>query len=198
MILLTDYHVMTTEEVPAIQPGHLYEYLFAANGMFVMGGNQYFDAVIPLKTFAHRRHYIRGLKTVTPYFKLLMPKVPHEILRQIVDVSRKVSPLEALFYIEMIGGEWRLVTPQQYQTHTSCKAKDAGRYVPIEVHSHNTMPAFFSRTDDGDETGLRIYGVLGHVDQRTVDMKVRVSIYGHRVELPYSYVFERYYEVKDA
>lgn len=193
-----DYIVLKDEELPAVRPGHLYEYIFAANGMFVKGGNPYFDAVVPLKTFAYDRQYIRGLATVTPYVKLLVPKVPFYILQQILSVSRSVVPLECLFYVEMIGGEWRLVTPQQYQTQTSCKAKDAGRYVPIEVHSHNTMTAFFSRTDDGEETGLRIYGVVGHVDRPVADMRCRVSIYGHRAELPYHWIFEKYYEVQNV
>ncbi|MBV8715456.1 MAG: hypothetical protein JOZ65_10355, partial [Chloroflexi bacterium] len=33
----------------------------------------------------------------------------------------------------------------------------------VEVHSHHMMRAYFSATDDRDETGRRVYGVLGRL-----------------------------------
>ncbi len=68
----------------------------------------------------------------------------------------------------------------------------------LEIHSHGTMPAFFSVTDDKEENGLRIYAVIGNLDQRPATISVRVSVYGHRALIPYQYVFEKSPEVVDV
>lgn len=40
------------------------------------------------------------------------------------------------------------------------------RYLKIlEIHSHNTMGAYFSTTDDADEQQFGLYGVVGRLDQ---------------------------------
>ena len=36
--------------------------------------------------------------------------------------------------------------------------------VVAEFHSHGSSRAFFSATDDRDEQGFRIYGVVGRLD----------------------------------
>ena len=59
-----------------------------------------------------------------------------------------------------------------------------------EFHSHGRMRAFFSATDDRDEQGFRIYGVVGQVDQAAPRIALRVGIYGHFQELRLEDVFE--------
>ena len=36
----------------------------------------------------------------------------------------------------------------------------------MDIHSHCYYPAFFSETDNKDEKGNRIYGVIGSLDKR--------------------------------
>jgi len=50
--------------------------------------------------------------------------------------------------------------------------------VVMEIHSHNTMPANFSSTDDADETEPGVYGVIGNLDQKTPTMKFRCVLDG--------------------
>jgi len=193
-----DYTYQTERSLPALGKGKMYGYITGANGIFVYSKNQYFEALIPVRLIKHERDYVRGLEIVQPMFKIIR-KIKHKDLRTVLDKSRKVLPLEALFYFVWSADGWSVRTPQQYQTQKSVTPKmDDGGYVPVEIHSHNTMDAFFSATDNADETGLRVYGVLGHVDQPVVDIKMRISIYGHRAIVPYSWVFENYYEVRDA
>lgn len=51
----------------------------------------------------------------------------------------------------------------------------------MDIHSHNTMGAFFSGVDDADEKENRIFGVIGKVTQKIPDMKFRISSAGKHV-----------------
>jgi hypothetical protein len=59
------------------------------------------------------------------------------------------------------------------------------------------MEAKFSPTDDEEETGFRIYAVMGHIYTEPV-IRVRVGIYGHMWEIPALTVFDRLGQFKDA
>jgi PRTRC genetic system protein A len=180
-----------------IAPGTLYEYVFAANGTFVHAKNEIMDVFMPLAIIREEGKMIRGLRTLEPRIRL--PKrVPAMDLRYMTHVAQAASPNEILFYFRWINGEWEMDVPPQRSGHAAVQPLEDSDYVPIEVHSHNTMPAFFSVTDNRDENGLRIYGVLGRVDQPVVDFKLRISIYGHYSILPYQLVFEPWCEVKNG
>ena len=185
----------------------LYSYLVGANGVFVAGKNEFFRAIIPVQVMRDPKSYIRGLEMIKPIF-FLEDRVPNYLLHRMVSISRKAVPNEVLFYLNYenisqnvwvtLGKEWTLSIPLQSFTPASVTPLEDKKYVPLEVHSHNTMPAFFSETDNRDETGMRLYGVLGRVDQEAVDIKLRVSIYGHYAPIPYHYVFNPHPGVRDA
>jgi hypothetical protein len=50
------------------------------------------------------------------------------------------------------------------------------------------MPAFFSRTDDADEQGARIYAVMGRLDTAP-EIRLRLGVYGYWHPLPLTAVF---------
>jgi PRTRC genetic system protein A len=192
---LVDYRVAELNFRP--RAGFLYDYIFASNGTFVHAKNDIFDVIMPLSIIREQEKMVRGLMTIHPSIKL--PKlVPAEVLRYLVHISRRKIPNEILFYIRWVNGEWEMDIPPQKTGHAIVQPLEDGEYVPIEVHSHNTMPAFFSKTDNRDENGLRIYGVLGRMDRDVVDFKLRISIYGHYSVLPYQLVFESLPEVKNG
>ena len=60
----------------------------------------------------------------------------------------------------------------------------------MEIHSHNTMPAVFSPTDNKDERMTRLYAVVGKLDHFFPDIKVRCSVGGKFVEISPNDVFE--------
>lgn len=177
--------------------GLLYKYLYAANGVFVTARNDFFETTIPLTTIKNPAQFVRGLEVIQP--DIILPKrVPASLLSRMVFLSRRAIPNEILFYLFYENNSWNLYIPPQ-RTHPSyAQPLEDSKYVPIEVHSHNTMPAFFSSTDNRDENGLRIYGVLGRVDQPVADFRLRVSIYGHYSVLPYQLVFNPTSEVKNG
>jgi hypothetical protein len=67
----------------------------------------------------------------------------------------------------------------------------------VEVHSHHGMAARFSPTDDADETGFRVFGVLGEIYTQPT-LRVRVGLYGHYWEIPATWVFQLPHRVTDA
>ena len=58
-----------------------------------------------------------------------------------------------------------------------------------EFHSHGGSRAFFSATDDRDEQGFRIYGVVGRLDALRPELRLRVGVYGHFAPVDWSQVF---------
>ena len=48
--------------------------------------------------------------------------------------------------------------------------------VVAEFHSHGGSRAFFSATDDRDEQGFRIYGVVGRLDTPLPELRLRVGV----------------------
>ncbi len=181
------------------QKKSLYGYFLAGNGVFVGAANDDFAAVIPV---CAARSPIRGLPKIEPMVQINR-RVPVALLEKMVDLARRACPSEILFYLQPCRENgipaWRLRVPAQVNSHFSVTPlEEDEEYVPIEVHSHNNMAAFFSETDNRDETGLRIYGVLGRVDQPLVDFRLRVSIYGHYASIPYEFVFEPAREVTNA
>ena len=59
-----------------------------------------------------------------------------------------------------------------------------------EFHSHGSSRAFFSATDDRDEQGFRIYGVVGRLDALRPELRLRVGVYGHFAPVDWSQVFD--------
>ena len=52
---------------------------------------------------------------------------------------------------------------------------DTSRFIHYaDIHSHNTMAAVFSKTDDADEQGNRLYIVVGRLDQFYPEIAARI------------------------
>jgi PRTRC genetic system protein A len=183
-------------------------YVFAKNGVFAWARREGLEALIPVSSCT-----ITGLYPVKPYVRLEYPPVDAWMLSEALRISQEARTpqggyLEVLFYLERNQQGWQMTVPTQQQ--------EAFRVLPllsdsdeqalytntlIEVHSHHTMRAFFSRTDDRDEQGFRIYGVLGCVDGKRdfpPEIRVRVGIYGHFWEIPASTVFSLPRDITDC
>lgn len=200
---LVEYRYMTKPGGrPRLSPGCLYQYIWAQNGIYIFAENDYFEALMPLKTWKAEegKEKMPELAPAQAYLHLSGGKVPASILRTIVLQSRQNSSREILFYITGSPSSklWFGFKPEQDSGAAFCRALEEFSYIPIELHSHNRMGAFFSDTDNKDENGLRIYAVIGRVDQPVMDIRVRVSVYGHYWTIPYELVFEVPAEVRNA
>jgi PRTRC genetic system protein A len=173
---------------PLHKPGkdHLYTYITAANGLFIYAKRQGLEVLLPLETF---REPIRGIEPLEPMLRLPW-RVPFALLNRMVSLSRRAMPNEALFYLDYTFG-WKLRIPGQMAGRSMVKPEDdyPEDAVLIEIHSHNSMDAFFSETDNRDETGFRIYGVLGKINTDRPEIRLRVGVYGQHVPVRVKDIF---------
>jgi PRTRC genetic system protein A len=173
----------------------LYEYIMAGNGLFIRAKRDVMSATIPLC-----KHKIIGLPAVTPELTTSFDKVPEEIMRRILTVAEDTAKegLESLFYLWLKAGAWQLEIPPQIRAHKTVEPCEKGAGSPyeraiIEIHSHHEWDDVFSDDDDRDETGFRIYGVIGHVNPARhyrPSINLRLGVYGNWWPLPAARVIE--------
>jgi hypothetical protein len=68
---------------------------------------------------------------------------------------------------------------------TACTTEEG---LVLEIHSHRGGAARFSETDDVDEQRLRLYGVVGKLDDLRPAVNLRAGAYGHFLPVPWSAV----------
>lgn len=130
-----------------------------------------------------------------------LPKVPYEMLAQIISFFRSYvtedSELEAMVYVYWSAEEnaYFAYAPKQTVTKDSIDTTlpdlDEEKFTLVmEIHSHNTMKAFFSLTDNADEKATRLYTVIGRLDKLFPDLKTRASVGGKFIDIPPAEVFE--------
>jgi PRTRC genetic system protein A len=60
-----------------------------------------------------------------------------------------------------------------------------GEYVAVDLHSHGSLRAFFSGTDDADDAGsVKIAGVIGKLDAETPSAEFRLCVHGLMISAP--------------
>jgi hypothetical protein len=106
--------------------------------------------------------------------------MPNEVLLAVI--SREPREGETFVWCH---GPYTLVQPQLDEAGTGAwQPQQASGYsvratpIPdaiLEVHSHHAMGAYFSPTDDRDETGRRVYGVLGRLNTAAPELAFRVA-----------------------
>lgn len=148
--------------------------------------------------------YIHELDSIQPGFEMRLPRLPAAMLHQIISFFRRVcrehgSEVEALVNVLWDRQEEKYlfhVPPQRVakasvETDMSVQP-DPDRYLHVmDVHSHNTMPARFSKTDDEDEQAVRLYMVIGRLDRYFPEIRCRFACGGRHVEIPAELVFEQ-------
>lgn len=155
-------------------------------------------------TFTAPSLRIAELEDIRAGFQLSLPRLPAALLTQIiaffrrvcVDHGRDVEALVNVLWDRETGGYVLHVPPQRIDkasVETDLSAPpDPSRYLHVmDVHSHNTMAARFSRTDDLDEQATRLYMVIGRLDRYYPDIRCRFACGGRHVEIPAEQVCER-------
>ena len=164
-------------------PGIGYDYVLAANGLYVQAESESIQARILTAQAG-----VRGLADSGEQLRLRHGPIPAGILDLGLEWFRATTDTERIFTVLWDQGRYRTVVPAQ--------AGSAGslRYTPpkgviLEVHSHCRMNAFFSDTDDSDEQGFHIYGVVGRIDRERPQLSLRVGVYGHFAPVRWEQVF---------
>lgn len=203
MLKLADYIIaepgtdwLAKAEAAAAAEGTLYSYIFAANGTFIYADRPGLSICIQI-AYAD----VRGLETIEGFVKLDHPRVPANYLAKIFDTARSIcvengSPIEALFHLRWNSDNdrWRLDKPRQEATSISVHPLDDDEessyaLALIDLHSHHGMDGRFSRQDNNEEQGFRLYAVIGNILDDP-HIRLRVGCYGYFNEIPAGEVFE--------
>lgn len=181
---LVDYLLARTGLPP--RSGLAYDYVLARDGLYVVAGNAHLAVRVPVA-----RCLVRGLAPVHAACTLRHGRLPAALWDEVVRVARLSATIGHETLLAVVHEPpcgYRLLRPPQVAGATRVVYRPSAGTV-LEIHSHHCMPAYFSRTDDADEQGLRLYGVLGRLDGARPEVALRVGAYGHYLPLPWEAVF---------
>lgn len=128
-------------------------------------------------------------------FKLNLPKVPNQLFEQLIsffmDYADHNVEVMGVFYWNMVKKQYFLDIPFQHVSKVSvdpCYTELSSNFIKVaEVHSHNTMKAYFSSIDDAYELGTMLYGVIGKLRMASgiirFDVQTRAGSAGYFIPL---------------
>ena len=160
-----------------------FDYVVGSGGLYVQSESAHLTARI-LAAPAD----VRGLAPVSEKLALTHGPIPAGLFGAGLRWFLETPDTERFFAVGWDGDAYRLVVPPQAGTASSLAYQPPAGVV-AEFHSHGAHCASFSATDDKDEQGFRIYGVVGRLDTSRPELALRVGIYGHFAPLRWSQVF---------
>lgn len=181
--------------------GGLFDYVFAGDGIYVHAKRPELEVC-----FCIQKAKLRGLPNLLPVFRFNLPRIPESFVRSMLRDANVWAEQgkETLFHLcwsdlAPMDDGWVGYEPEQDRTAGSCRPlSDGGSHdrAIIEAHSHHSMAARFSRQDDADETGFRLYVVIGRLPDLP-EIRVRVGVYGYFWEVPATWVMDLPEGVRD-
>ena len=181
-------YLHATDGVPP-RVGRSWDIITAGDGVWLAADNPALALRVPVAPCQ-----IRGLAPLGPACELCHGPVPQACWDEAVALCRWHAARGREFLVLVMldeGGAYRLVAP--WQTPAASRVEYAlpdGLGLPVvHLHSHHAMRAYFSATDDADERGLALYGVVGRLDTAAPEVALRAGAFGHWLPLPWSRVF---------
>ena len=161
-----------------------YDYVLGADGVYVQSRSAHLTARVSVAPCE-----VRGLAPVAEKVELAHGPIPAGLFERGLRWFLDDPDTEFFVAVRWEGDAYRLVVPPQLGTATTLEyVRPEG--VVAEFHSHGTSRAFFSKTDDRDEQGFRIYGVAGRLDDPEPELRLRVGVYGHFAPVDWPQVFD--------
>lgn len=179
-------------------------FVVAANGLFKVTKTPVAMYKVMLEEFDTP---VKGIPEMEEGVELLIPKIPFKNLIKALSFYRDVNDKDGdeaslLFFwnynnvalpnIPGVSQEGQLITYCPVQTNSGALSdftKDTwvdwfreNTALLLETHSHNTMSAFFSGTDDANENMNQFYAVWGHVDNDEPMFAFRWVCGDHKIE----------------
>jgi PRTRC genetic system protein A len=183
---LVDY--LVARGGPPPPSGLAYDYVLGGDGLHLAAENALLSVRVPVC-----RATVRGLPPLQAAYTLKAGRLPRAIWLEIVDTARTWALAGHEVLLAAVRdprfGAYRLLRPPQVVGSARVLYRPTEATL-LEIHSHHRMPAYFSRTDDADEQGLRLYGVVGRLDTERPEVALRVGAYGHFLPIPWEAVFE--------
>ena len=161
-----------------------YDYVLGAGGVYVQSESAHLTARVLVAPCT-----VRGLAPVSEKVDLTHGSIPAHLFELGLRWFQAVPDTERFFAVRWDGDAYRLVIPPQAGTGSSLTYQPPDGVV-AEFHSHGSHRAFFSATDDMDEQGFRIYGVVGRLDTLQPELSLRVGVYGHFAPVEWLQAFD--------
>jgi PRTRC genetic system protein A len=193
---LVRHHVVTqgNQTHQCARPG--IDWLYAANGLFKRGSSPAIEIQARICAIAAD---VPGLCSLIPYIRWSdwPARLPGQLLSPLLADAQRAStsgtiaqPIEKQYFFVWRDGV-RVVAPQNQEASAARVryAMPQSGTVLLDLHSHHRMPAFFSSTDDHDDSGLSVSAVIGQIYTRP-EIAVRLNIYGHHCPVPALMVFD--------
>lgn len=141
------------------------------------------------------------LEEIPTGFQFNLPKIPGEKLAEAISFFRKYCQrgieleVMVIFFFHPQTQEYIVDCPIQSvskgRIHFDELDYEREGYIQVlQLHSHNSMDAYFSSIDDHDEKRFLLYGVVGQLDEEVPVMKLRAGLNGHFYQLPLDYIFD--------
>jgi len=124
---------------------------------------------------------VEALVHVEEGFYPALPPCPASLLARTVGIFKERPNTEAMVALvyDTETERYELVWQGEKADRSSVDyvplTDDERHIVVVEIHSHHTMDAYFSRTDDASERASRIYGVIGRVERERPDALFRFA-----------------------
>jgi len=175
-------YLSNTEGGLAGEPGLFYNYILAGNGLFIQAKSPLLQATVHI---AEAR--VRGLPPMEGRIDLPGGNIPRYLYSLALSVFLIDRTQERFLAVTWEGG-YRIREPCQ-KTSDSEVIYERLPSTVLDIHSHGTMSAWFSGTDDKDEQGLRLYMVVGRLDTLIPELEMRVGVYGYFGHVQFKEVF---------
>lgn len=194
---LLHHHIATpAQPLPEAWPG--ITWIWHAGGVAKRGCGLGLDLLIPVGV----SWAAPGLVALLPHVRIDgVSRIPAKALDHILQHAQLCSdgraiarPIEQQYFITYRADRpWqpiRVSVPKQTATagHIAYEATTPGRLL-VDVHSHHEMAAYWSATDNRDDTGLSISAVIGRIYTRP-EIALRLNVYGHHWRIPVDLVFD--------
>lgn len=175
---------LVARDGPPPRRGIAYDYVLAGDGLYVVAENEYLEARVPVV-----RATVRGLATLHPTVTLRAGRLPQALWERIVSVAAARPAREVLLTVSASPSGYQLIRPAQIGGALRVVYRPTADTL-LQIHSHGAYPARFSATDDADEQGFSLYGVVGGLLSACPRVALRVGVYGYFWPVPWETVFE--------
>jgi PRTRC genetic system protein A len=152
--------------------------------------------------FVSKVPVVEELEPCREGFKLSLPKIPETLFAQLVsffaDYAMNEVEVMGVFYWDSENEIYVLDVPFQEVSKVkidACYSQFPQHVIKVaEIHSHNTMKAYFSEVDNEDELGTMLYGVVGRLQKGireiTYDLRTRAGVAGRFIPLESNVIIE--------
>lgn len=171
---------------PLTEPGH--RFLATADGLWLELKRAWLYLCMPLAC-----QYLVAMPygRVEESIDLIFGSVPSALMEEFCGQAKDRLPNEHAAWITWneVTGHIRLralgeISAAPGHIHFNRPVLAEGEHLVLDVHSHGTLPAFFSATDNRDDGEVKIAGVIGNLDTPHPTAEFRLCALGVFLPMP--------------